>query len=134
MSVKRRVVVTGLGVVAPNGVGLEDYRAALKAGKSGISWHEQLKKLNFAAQIGGVPPLDHDQIDKVLPPADSRKLCEWSLVMALTGGMLLPYLTGVLGSTYGLRASLLIVPAALLGSTILLMHLRSRKLLSVTTE
>ena len=37
------------------------------------------------------------------------------LVMALTGGMLLPWLTGVLGSEYGLRASFLIVPAALVG-------------------
>ena len=57
-----------------------------------------------------------------------------ALVMALTGGMLLPYLTGVLGTSFGLRASLLIVPAALIGSTMLLIHLRSHKLLSLTTE
>jgi fucose permease len=35
------------------------------------------------------------------------------MVMALTGGMILPYLTGALGASYGLRASLLIVPTAL---------------------
>jgi MFS transporter, FHS family, glucose/mannose:H+ symporter len=35
------------------------------------------------------------------------------LVMALSGGMLLPYVTGVLGAEYGLRLSFLIVPAAL---------------------
>jgi fucose permease len=35
------------------------------------------------------------------------------IVMALTGGMLLPYTTGVLGNAYGLRGSFLIVPAAL---------------------
>ena len=35
------------------------------------------------------------------------------IVMALTGGMLLPYATGVLGGTYGLRGSFLLVPAAL---------------------
>ena len=35
------------------------------------------------------------------------------MVMALTGGMLLPYLTGVLGTSYGLRSSFLIVPTAL---------------------
>jgi MFS transporter, FHS family, glucose/mannose:H+ symporter len=35
------------------------------------------------------------------------------IVMALVGGMLLPYATGVLGARYGLRASLVIVPAAL---------------------
>ena len=34
-------------------------------------------------------------------------------VMALTGGMILPYVTGVLGGAHGLRTSFLIVPAAL---------------------
>ena len=36
------------------------------------------------------------------------------IVMALTGGMALPYSTGALGAHYGLRGSFLIVPAALL--------------------
>jgi FHS family glucose/mannose:H+ symporter-like MFS transporter len=36
-------------------------------------------------------------------------------VMALTGGMVMPYLTGVLGGRYGLRTSFLIVPIALVG-------------------
>jgi MFS transporter, FHS family, glucose/mannose:H+ symporter len=35
------------------------------------------------------------------------------LVMALTGGSLLPFVTGVLGGVYGLHASLLVVPAGL---------------------
>jgi fucose permease len=35
------------------------------------------------------------------------------MVMALTGGMLLPYATGVLGGAYGLRGSFTIVPASL---------------------
>lgn len=35
------------------------------------------------------------------------------MVMALTGGMLLPYVTGVLGGIYGLRGSLTIVPVSL---------------------
>jgi fucose permease len=36
-------------------------------------------------------------------------------VMALTGGTAAPYLTGVLGDAFGLRASLAIVPAAIIG-------------------
>ena len=35
------------------------------------------------------------------------------MVMALTGGMLLPYATGLLGTAYGLRGSFLIVPVGL---------------------
>jgi fucose permease len=37
-----------------------------------------------------------------------------AFLMALTGGTLLPYITGVLGTAYGLRASFLIVPTALI--------------------
>ncbi|MBI3298878.1 MAG: beta-ketoacyl-[acyl-carrier-protein] synthase family protein [Elusimicrobia bacterium] len=80
---RKRVVVTGLGVVAPNGVGLPAYRAALKAGKSGITWHEQLKKLNFACQIGGAPPIEEDDILKVLPQTDYHKLSEAMIYAAL---------------------------------------------------
>ena len=42
------------------------------------------------------------------------------IVMALIGGMLLPYATGVLGGIYGLRASFLIVPTALVLLAVLL--------------
>lgn len=54
-STERRVVVTGLGVVAPNGHGLEEFSTSLKAGVSGIRYIERLKDLNFRCQVGGVP-------------------------------------------------------------------------------
>jgi len=76
MRYSKRVVVTGYGAVAPNGVGVPAYRAALKAGKSGISRHEELRKLNFACQIGGKPPIDMDFIESVIPSADLNKLNE----------------------------------------------------------
>jgi fucose permease len=43
-----------------------------------------------------------------------------AMVMGLTGGMLLPYLTGLLGASYGLRGSFLIVPTALVLLAVLL--------------
>ncbi len=76
MSFPKRIVVTGLGVVAPNGLGLDAYRAALKAGKSGISHHEELKALNFACQIGGKPPVGPDEAEALIPDADLAKLNE----------------------------------------------------------
>jgi fucose permease len=42
------------------------------------------------------------------------------IVMALTGGMLLPWLTGVLGASYGLRGSFVIVPVAVVLLSVLL--------------
>ncbi len=52
---KNRVVVTGMGIVAPNAIGLQQYEEALRAGRSGIRFIPRLKELNFACQIGGVP-------------------------------------------------------------------------------
>lgn len=57
---KKRVVITGLGVVAPNGVGVTDFTQALKVGASGIRFHQDLKDLNFSCQIGGIPQISED--------------------------------------------------------------------------
>jgi 3-oxoacyl-(acyl-carrier-protein) synthase len=52
---ERRIVITGMGVLAPNGHGLEEFEQSLRAGKSGIRFIEKLQKLNFRCQVGGVP-------------------------------------------------------------------------------
>jgi len=59
--VKRRVVITGMGVVAPNAHGLNNFEGALREGRSGIRFIPELKELNFACQIGGAPQ-DFDSI------------------------------------------------------------------------
>ena len=50
-----RVVITGLGVVSPNGVGVAAFREAIKSGVSGIRFNEQLAALKFSCQIAGTP-------------------------------------------------------------------------------
>jgi 3-oxoacyl-(acyl-carrier-protein) synthase len=50
-----RVVITGMGVLAPNAHGLADYEQALRDGRSGIRHHEELARLNFGCQVGGLP-------------------------------------------------------------------------------
>lgn len=52
---RNRVVVTGLGIVAPNGVGIKDFQASLKSGKSGIRYIEKLTELKFGCHVAGVP-------------------------------------------------------------------------------
>jgi len=52
---KHRVVITGMGVIAPNGHGLQEFEAALREGRSGIRFIPELKDLSFACQVGGVP-------------------------------------------------------------------------------
>ncbi|MBZ0235451.1 MAG: beta-ketoacyl-[acyl-carrier-protein] synthase family protein [Deltaproteobacteria bacterium] len=52
---ENRVVVTGLGVVAPNGVGLPAFTAALRESRSGITFHQHLADAGFGCQVGGIP-------------------------------------------------------------------------------
>jgi 3-oxoacyl-(acyl-carrier-protein) synthase len=54
-SLKRRVVITGMGIVSPNAHGVDNFEEALREGRSGIRFISELKELNFACQIGGVP-------------------------------------------------------------------------------
>ena len=57
---KKRVVITGMGIVAPNGVGLTDFTKAIKNGNSGIQFHQELKDLEFSCCIGGIPSISED--------------------------------------------------------------------------
>lgn len=52
---KKRIVITGLGVVAPNGVGLDAFTHAIKNGVSGIKHDAELERLQFSCQIAGKP-------------------------------------------------------------------------------
>ena len=52
---RKRVVVTGMGVAAPNAHGIDDFEQALRAGRSGISFQPLLAELKFGCQIAGVP-------------------------------------------------------------------------------
>jgi 3-oxoacyl-(acyl-carrier-protein) synthase len=60
---KIRVVVTGMGVAAPNAHGLADFEKALREGRSGIRFIPLLQQLNFSCQIAGIPE-DFDAIRK----------------------------------------------------------------------
>lgn len=53
----KRVVITGLGVVAPNGVGLDAFTYAIKNGISGIKHDKELERLQFSCQIAGKPEI-----------------------------------------------------------------------------
>jgi len=54
----RRVVITGLGVVAPNGTGVPAFRRALREGRSGIRFHQKLQDLKLTCQVAGFPSVD----------------------------------------------------------------------------
>lgn len=55
-----RVVITGLGVVSPNGVGLPTFSEAIQNGTSGIRFFPDLEALKFSCQIGGMPLISEE--------------------------------------------------------------------------
>jgi 3-oxoacyl-(acyl-carrier-protein) synthase len=67
-----RVVITGLGVVAPNGVGLQNFTNAIKSGKSGITFHQHLKDKGFSCCIGGIPEVSEEKKLEYLSPLQLR--------------------------------------------------------------
>ena len=50
---KRRVAITGLGVVSPVGIGKDDYWRALEAGQNGIERITQFDASDYSVKIAG---------------------------------------------------------------------------------
>ena len=63
MSQRNRVVVTGMGVLAPNGIGLEAFWDSLVAGRSGVGpitrFDASAFKSRIAGEVKGFEPLDY---------------------------------------------------------------------------
>jgi 3-oxoacyl-(acyl-carrier-protein) synthase len=53
--VSRRVVITGLGVIAPNGNGVGEFELALRKGKSGLALQSSMVDAGFGCHVAAVP-------------------------------------------------------------------------------
>ena len=69
---KRRVVVTGLGVVSPVGIGVQPAWSNLIAGKSGITRITKFDPSNFSSQVAGQVK-DFD-VSQYLPAKEARRM------------------------------------------------------------
>ncbi|WP_083629544.1 beta-ketoacyl-[acyl-carrier-protein] synthase family protein [Tenacibaculum agarivorans] len=69
---KKRVVITGLGVVAPNGIDIPSFTSAIKNGVSGITFHQDLQELKFSCCIGGIPEITEEKKLEYLTPLQLR--------------------------------------------------------------
>ena len=69
---KRRVVVTGLGVVSPVGIGVQTAWANIVAGRSGITRITKFDPTNFSSQIAGEVK-DFD-VSQFLPAKEARRM------------------------------------------------------------
>ncbi|OEY71387.1 beta-ketoacyl-[acyl-carrier-protein] synthase family protein [Salegentibacter salarius] len=83
---KKRVVVTGMGVVAPNAVGLANFEDAIRKGESGIRFEEELERLKFSCQIAGKPQISEEKIAKYFTPLQLRGLNSSGIVYGVIAG------------------------------------------------
>ncbi|MGB5819341.1 MAG: beta-ketoacyl-[acyl-carrier-protein] synthase family protein [Saonia sp.] len=83
----RRVVITGLGVCAPNGTNIPDFTHALKNGISGIAFHQELSNLKFGCQIAGKPSLEQEHINKYFTPLQLRGLNASGIIYGVIAGV-----------------------------------------------
>ena len=84
---KHRVVVTGLGVCAPNGVGLVAFSKSLEDGVSGIRFIEELSELKFSCQIAGLPDVTDIDLTKYFTSVQLRSLNATGLVYGAIAGL-----------------------------------------------
>jgi len=84
---KHRVVVTGLGVCAPNGVGLEDFSKSLEHGLSGIQFIEELKTLKFSCQIAGKPNIENSNLNNYFSNVQLKDLNASGLLYGVISGL-----------------------------------------------
>ncbi|ASV32073.1 beta-ketoacyl-[acyl-carrier-protein] synthase family protein [Maribacter cobaltidurans] len=82
----RRVVITGLGVCAPNGVGLHDFTEALHQGKTGIRFQSKLQALDFGCQIAGEPLIKDNILSNYFTPLQLRGLNASGIIYGVIAG------------------------------------------------
>src|SRR6266404_1563107 len=87
----RRVVVTGMGLVTPLGIGLERNWSSLIAGASGIRAIQSFEVSDLPAKIAAQVPRGDTgsglfNADDWVPPKDQRKM-DWFIVFALAAAV-----------------------------------------------
>ena len=83
----RRVVITGMGVAAPNGVGLSEFENSLRNGISGIKFQPGLKALNFSCQIAGEPQITDAHLENCFTSLELRGLRSTGIIYGVLAGL-----------------------------------------------
>ena len=85
--VDNRVVITGMGICAPNGVGLTAFAKNLDKGLSGIRFQPELKELNFGCQVAGKPNIEDININHYFTKIQQKGLLATGLIYGVAAGV-----------------------------------------------
>ena len=83
----KRVVITGLGVVAPNAANIGNFTIAIKKGESGIRFQQELEDLNFSCCIGGIPPVTDELVQQYLTPLQLKNFNSSGILYGCIAGI-----------------------------------------------
>ncbi|MDT7830564.1 beta-ketoacyl-[acyl-carrier-protein] synthase family protein [Pricia sp. S334] len=81
-----RVVITGLGVCAPNGISLEAFGNAMANGESGIRFIPELEELRFGCQIAGRPEVTENHLNHHFTSLQRRDLNATGIIYGVIAG------------------------------------------------
>ena len=84
---RKRVVITGLGVVSPNGVGVPEFTEAIKNGVSGIKYFPELHDLNFSCHLGAMPIISEEKKREYLSELQLRNFNSSGILYGIIAGM-----------------------------------------------
>jgi len=84
---KKRVVITGLGIVSPNGIGLDSFTQAIKNGISGIKHDAELERLKFSCQIAGKPEVSTELSLQYFTDLELRNFNATGILYGVIAGM-----------------------------------------------
>lgn len=82
-----RVVITGLGVIAPNGCGLDNFSASIKNGISGIRFDPRLRDLLFSCQVAGEPQVPEHLISEGFTALELRNFNSTGILYGVLAGI-----------------------------------------------
>ena len=84
---KHRVVITGMGICAPNGTDLATFENAMFEGKSGIRSIPVLQELGFRCQVAGAPEVSQDTLESYFSGLEQKGLNCSGLIYGTIAGV-----------------------------------------------
>ena len=81
----QRVVITGMGVLAPNGHGLAEFAEALREGRSGLRHQPAMESAGFLCHVAGVPDGIDQLRDRYFDPATLHGMDRYCVLGCIAG-------------------------------------------------
>jgi len=82
-----RVVITGMGICAPNATNVAAFSNALQQGISGVKHDPELQQLGFSCQISAKPELEEGRVESYFSALELKGLASSGIVYGVISGL-----------------------------------------------